>query len=209
MLAKLWGICSLILFVALSLNADSVWYNESLSLEGKIVSQNAYEIFLETDDGVLYRIKKSAVKKIKYDLPQKQVISEEKKSATKTEVLTLSTNTNDKSTRSLPLLPNQPPAQIQQKNDDVVLLSNIYYQVLKDSRTYLIRLEGDNFKKIEKVLLENSQFTNEPEIYNLQAKSFEMIVKSNDLNLGFYDLVIQSKTGTKIRKEYFVEVKEP
>lgn len=198
----------LLIFIGLSLKADSIWYSDSLNLEGKIISQNALEIFLETSDGVLYRVKKSAVKRIKYDIAPKSVPVEEKKTTAKTEVLTFSTNTNENAGRSLPA---SSPAQTnpQPKNLDVVLSSNTYYQVLKDSRTYLIRLEGENFTKIDKVLLENSEMSSEPEIYNLQAKSFEMIVKSGDLNLGFYDLVIHSRSGNKIRKEYFVEVKEP
>lgn len=201
----------LILFCVFSISSDSVWYTESLNLEGKIVSQNAVDIFLETEDGTLYRIKKSAIKKIKYDIPQKQVAPEEKKTNSKPEVLTLSANTNDRVIRPVQTIstPNQPSPPPQVKSDEPILLSNIYYQILKDSKNYLIRLEGENFNKIDKVLLENSQKMNEPEVYNLQAKSIEMVLKSNDLDLGFYDLVIQSKSGQKIRKEYFVEVKEP
>ena len=59
------------------------------------------------------------------------------------------------------------------------------------------------------VYLENQDKGKEQEFYNLQTTSVEVVVDPTELGIGFYDLVIESKSGYKVKKEYFIEVKEP
>jgi hypothetical protein len=73
----------------------------------------------------------------------------------------------------------------------------------------LIKINGYNFKNINKIYLENQDKGNEQEFYNLQTTSVEVIVDPHNLGIGFYDLVIESKSGYKVKMEYFIEVKEP
>jgi hypothetical protein len=194
-------LCALLLiflFVGNDLFSDSVQYKDGSVLQGKIVGQNMHSIFLEQENGNILRIGKEVVIRFTYFItPPKEEIKTESRHQRKA-VIHLPTNT-------------QPPAipDIKPQKNDLSLGNNIYYLILKDEKSYLIRISGFNFNLIHKIYLENPQKEKEQEFYNLQSKSVEVVINSNDLDTGFYDLVIESKTGYRVRKEYFIEVKEP
>ena len=199
-------VLTLLFFIPMFLTADTITYTDGIVLDGKIISQNTYSLLLKTNEGTIYKIIKSSVSKIKYGDSEKKYQDNKVSSIPlKTEIINLPTNTKE----NIQFNNNSKSSNRALSSNEPELVSNLYYQILKDSKVYLIRLQGNNFKEIDRVILENAGQSNEQEIYNLQAKSVEFMVKSSELDLGFYDLVIQSKTGAKVRREYFVEVKEP
>jgi hypothetical protein len=192
---------TLTLYIVLSgtvLFSDSVRYKDGTLLSGKIIGQNTLFIFLESENGDILRIGKEAVSTVSYLSPQKKIEDRVDVSPQNKEIINLPTNTQIS-------LPNN---NIVPKNEPV-LGKNMYYLLLKDEKSYLIKINGYNFKNINKIFLENQDKGNEQEFYNLQTTSVEVIVDPNNLGIGFYDLVIESKSGYKVKKEYFIEVKEP
>ncbi len=186
------------LLVGNDLFSDSVQYKDGSVLQGKIVGQNMRFLFLELDNGDILRIGKEVVTRVIYYItPPKEEIKPEPVRQRKA-VINLPTNA---------LAPEIPEAE-PQKNE-LALGNNMYYLILKDEKSYLIRISGFNFNLIHKIYLESSQKEKEQEFYNLQSKSVEVVINSNDLDTGFYDLVIESKSGYRVKKEYFIEVKEP
>lgn len=178
--------------------SDSVRYKDGTLLTGKIIGQNTSFIFLESEKGDILRIGKEVVSNVSYLTPQKKNEVKLEVPQQRKEIINLPTNTQ----LSLAKDPNVP------KNEPV-LGKNMYYLLLKDAKSYLIKVNGSNFKNINKIYLENQDKGKEQEFYNLQATSVEVVVDPNELGIGFYDLVIESKSGYKVKKEYFIEVKEP
>jgi hypothetical protein len=178
--------------------SDSVRYKDGTLLTGKIIGQNTSFIFLESEKGDILRIGKEVVSNVSYLTPQKKNEVKLEVPQQRKEIINLPTNTQ----LSLAKDPNVP------KNEPV-LGKNMYYLLLKDAKSYLIKVNGFNFKNITKIYLENQDKGKEQEFYNLQATSVEVVVDPNELGIGFYDLVIESKSGYKVKKEYFIEVKEP
>jgi hypothetical protein len=197
---KLSLILSILIFLPFhSFFADTVIYKEGSIIEGKIIGQTPMEVLIETTSGELLRIQKKVILKLRYGNQTKPATEKQSSNQSRSEIINLPTNTQKN------------PIEIKSNlsNTDPIITTNIYYQILKDSKSYLIRLQGENFQTIKKVLLENQDKGIDQQIYNLQAKSVEFSINSSVLDLGFYDLVLESKTGAKIRREYFVEVKEP
>ena len=178
--------------------SDSVRYKDGTLLTGKIIGQNTSFIFLESEKGDILRIGKEVVSNVSYLTPQKKNEVRLEVAQQRKEIINLPTNTQ----LSLAKDPNVP------KNEPV-LGNNMYYLLLKDAKSYLIKINGSNFKNISKIYLENQDKGKEQEFYNLQTTSVEVVVDPTDLGIGFYDLVIESKSGYKVKKEYFIEVKEP
>jgi hypothetical protein len=177
---------------------DSVRYKDGTLLTGKIIRQNTSFIFLESENGDILRIGKEVVSNVSYlNSHKKNELKLEVPQQNK-EIINLPTNTQI----SLANEPNVP-------KNEIALGKNMYYLLLKDAKSYLIKINGFNFKNINKIYLENQDKGNEQEFYNLQTTSVEVIVDPSELGLGFYDLVIESKSGYKVKKEYFIEVKEP
>jgi hypothetical protein len=178
--------------------SDSVRYKDGTLLTGKIIGQNTSFIFLESEKGDILRIGKEVVSNVSYLSSQKKNDVKLEVPQQRKEIINFPTNTQ----LSLAKNPDVP------KNEPV-LGKNMYYLLLKDAKSYLIKVNGFNFKNITKIYLENQDKGKEQEFYNLQATSVEVIVDPNELGIGFYDLVIESKSGYKVKKEYFIEVKEP
>ena len=178
--------------------SDSVRYKDGTLLTGKIIGQNTSFIFLESETGDILRIGKEVVSNVSYLTPQKKNEVRLEVAQQRKEIINLPTNTQ----LSLAKNPNVP------KNEPV-LGNNMYYLLLKDAKSYLIKINGSNFKNISKIYLENQDKGKEQEFYNLQTTSVEVVVDPTELGIGFYDLVIESKSGYKVKKEYFIEVKEP
>jgi len=199
-LEKLSLILSILIFLPFySFFADSVIYKEGSIIEGKIIGQTPMEVLIETSSGEVLRIQKKVILKLRYGNQIKTATEKQSSIQPRPEIINLPTNTQK----------NPIETKSNFSNTDPVITTNTYYQILKDSKSYLIRLQGENFQTIKKVLLENQDKGIDQQIYNLQAKSVEFSINSSTLDLGFYDLVLESKTGNKIRREYFVEVKEP
>ncbi len=188
-----------IFFPFSSFFADSVVYKEGSVIEGKIIGQTPLEVLIETTSGEVLRIQKKVILKLRYGNQTKPAIEKQSTDQSRSEIINLPTNTQKNSVESKSNFSSTEP----------IITTSTYYQILKDSKSYLIRLQGENFQAIKKVLLENQDKGIDQQIYNLQAKSVEFSVNSSLLDLGFYGLVLESKTGAKIRREYFVEVKEP
>lgn len=200
-IGKLSIILSILIFLPFhsSFFADSVIYKEGSIIEGKIIGQTPIEVFIEITSGEVLRIQKKVILKLRYGNQTKPATEKQSSNQFKSEIINLPTNTQK----------NLVDTKSNINNTEPIITTNTYYQILKDSKSYLIRLQGENFQAIKKVQLESQDKGIDQQIYNLQAKSVEISINSSTLDLGFYDLVLESKTGAKIRREYFVEVKEP
>jgi hypothetical protein len=199
-IGKLVLILSILFFLPVySSYADTVIYKEGSVIEGKIIGQTPLEVIIETASGEVLRIQKKVILKLRYGNQTKPTLEKQSSNQSRSEVINLPTNTQK----------NVVESKSNSSSTEPIITTNTYYQILKDSKSYLIRLQGENFQSIKKVLLDNQEKEIDQQIYNLQAKSVEFSINSSALDLGFYDLVLESKTGTKIRREYFVEVKEP
>ena len=124
--------------------SDSVRYKDGTLLTGKIIGQNTSFIFLESEKGDILRIGKEVVSNVSYLTPQKKNEVRLEVAQQRKEIINLPTNTQ----LSLAKDPNVP------KNEPV-LGNNMYYLLLKDAKSYLIKINGSNFKNISKIYLEN------------------------------------------------------